>query len=53
MPRGKFRTLHQIGPARLAFLRDELLRHFARRPGAGMRPLERLCACSTWAAAAG
>ena len=27
-PRGKFRALHRIGPARLAFLRDEMLRHF-------------------------
>jgi 2-polyprenyl-6-hydroxyphenyl methylase / 3-demethylubiquinone-9 3-methyltransferase len=40
-PRGKFRTLHQIGPARLTFLRDELLRHFARA-GGGLRPLEGL-----------
>jgi 2-polyprenyl-6-hydroxyphenyl methylase/3-demethylubiquinone-9 3-methyltransferase len=40
-PRGKFRALHRIGPARLAFLRDEMLRHFARTPG-GMRPLEGL-----------
>lgn len=37
-PRGKFRALHRIGPARLAFLRDEMLRHFAR-PATGMRPL--------------
>ena len=37
-PRGKFRPLHQIGPARLAFLRDELMRHFGNRP-AGLRPL--------------
>ena len=37
---GKFRALHRIGPARLAFLRDELVRHFARPPG--MRPLEGL-----------
>ena len=39
---GKFRTLHQIGPARLTFLRDQLLRHFADGQGAGLRPLERL-----------
>src|SRR5262245_59085319 len=37
-PGGKFRPLHQIGPARLTFLRDELLRHFHRRAG-GLRPL--------------
>jgi 2-polyprenyl-6-hydroxyphenyl methylase / 3-demethylubiquinone-9 3-methyltransferase len=40
-PRGKFRALHRIGPARLGFLRDEMLRHFARGQ-AGMRPLEGL-----------
>lgn len=39
--RGKFRALHRIGPARLTFLRGELLRHFAR-PQAGLRPLEGL-----------
>lgn len=39
---GKFRTLHQIGPARLTFLRDQLLRHFERAQGAGLRPLEGL-----------
>ncbi|HJZ44065.1 MAG TPA: bifunctional 2-polyprenyl-6-hydroxyphenol methylase/3-demethylubiquinol 3-O-methyltransferase UbiG, partial [Hyphomicrobiaceae bacterium] len=36
--RGKFRALHRIGPARLAFLRDELLRHFVLAPS-GLRPL--------------
>jgi 2-polyprenyl-6-hydroxyphenyl methylase / 3-demethylubiquinone-9 3-methyltransferase len=39
--RGKFRALHRIGPARLAFVRDEMVRHFARGqsgPG-GLRPL--------------
>src|SRR6185295_3554021 len=40
-PRGKFRALHKIGPARLGFLRDEMLRHFARTQG-GMRPLKGL-----------
>jgi 2-polyprenyl-6-hydroxyphenyl methylase/3-demethylubiquinone-9 3-methyltransferase len=39
---GKFRTLHQIGPARLTFLRDALVRHVGgpqqRRP----KPLEGL-----------
>ena len=37
-PRGKFRPLHQIGPARLTFLRDELVRHFGK-PSASLRPL--------------
>jgi len=50
-PRGKFRALHRIGPARLSFLRDEMLRHFAAaRPGYGRW---RACACSTWAVVAG
>jgi 2-polyprenyl-6-hydroxyphenyl methylase / 3-demethylubiquinone-9 3-methyltransferase len=40
-PGGKFRPLHQIGPARLTFLRDELVRHF-RKQGGGLRPLEGL-----------
>ncbi len=40
-PRGKFRALHKIGPARLGFLRDEMHRHFARGQ-AVMRPLEGL-----------
>jgi 2-polyprenyl-6-hydroxyphenyl methylase/3-demethylubiquinone-9 3-methyltransferase len=38
---GKFRTLHLIGPARLAFLRDEMVRHFGRTGGTA-RPLEGL-----------
>jgi 2-polyprenyl-6-hydroxyphenyl methylase / 3-demethylubiquinone-9 3-methyltransferase len=47
-PRGKFRTLHRIGPARLGFLRDEMLRHFAlgqpaTRPLAGLRALDVGC----------
>lgn len=40
-PRGKFRALHRIGPARLAFLRDETVRHFGLA-GGGLRPLEGL-----------
>jgi len=36
--KGEFRTLHQIGPARLAFLRSEMERHFALAPRA-LRPL--------------
>jgi 2-polyprenyl-6-hydroxyphenyl methylase / 3-demethylubiquinone-9 3-methyltransferase len=39
--RGKFRALHRIGPARLAFLREEMVRHFSLS-GAGMRPLQGL-----------
>jgi 2-polyprenyl-6-hydroxyphenyl methylase/3-demethylubiquinone-9 3-methyltransferase len=36
---GKFRTLHRIGPARMTFLRDALLRHFDRPPaGRPVRP---------------
>lgn len=38
---GKFRSLHQIGPARLTFLRDSLTRHFDRRERTS-RPLEHL-----------
>lgn len=40
-PTGKFRPLHQIGPARLTFVRDELTRHFAREAG-GLRSLKEL-----------
>lgn len=40
-PTGKFRPLHQIGPARLTFVRDELTRHFGREAG-GLRPLKDL-----------
>jgi 2-polyprenyl-6-hydroxyphenyl methylase/3-demethylubiquinone-9 3-methyltransferase len=39
--KGEFRALHRIGPARLAFLRDELVRHFGRA-AAGLRPLQEL-----------
>jgi 2-polyprenyl-6-hydroxyphenyl methylase/3-demethylubiquinone-9 3-methyltransferase len=35
---GKFRALHKIGPARLTFLRDEMVRHFGLAAG-GLRPL--------------
>jgi 2-polyprenyl-6-hydroxyphenyl methylase/3-demethylubiquinone-9 3-methyltransferase len=38
---GKFRTLHLIGPARLTFLRDAMVRHFGGRGGA-VRPLDGL-----------
>jgi len=40
-PEGKFRPLHQIGPARLQFIRGELSRHFSLS-GTGLRPLEGL-----------
>jgi 2-polyprenyl-6-hydroxyphenyl methylase / 3-demethylubiquinone-9 3-methyltransferase len=40
-PQGTFSTLHQIGQARLTYLRDEMVRHFGRASG-GMRPLEGL-----------
>ena len=36
-PKGKFRPLHQIGPARLAFIREEVLRHF-KHDGKGLKP---------------
>lgn len=46
-PNGKFRPLHQIGPVRLEFIRDELLRHFALKPGlkslTGLRLLDIGC----------
>lgn len=35
-PHGKFRPLHQIGPARMGFIRQELCGHFGRT---GLRPL--------------
>lgn len=38
---GKFRPLHQLGPARITFIRDEILAHFSRTPG-GLRPLSGL-----------
>jgi 2-polyprenyl-6-hydroxyphenyl methylase/3-demethylubiquinone-9 3-methyltransferase len=37
---GKFRTLHLIGPARMTFLRDALMRHFGRQ--GVTRPLDGL-----------
>jgi 2-polyprenyl-6-hydroxyphenyl methylase/3-demethylubiquinone-9 3-methyltransferase len=38
---GKFRPLHQLGPARLAFIRDRLAAHAQRKPG-GIKILEGL-----------
>jgi 2-polyprenyl-6-hydroxyphenyl methylase / 3-demethylubiquinone-9 3-methyltransferase len=40
-PEGKFRPLHQIGPARLTFLRDELVGHFGK-PVGDLRSLQGL-----------
>jgi 2-polyprenyl-6-hydroxyphenyl methylase/3-demethylubiquinone-9 3-methyltransferase len=40
-PVGKFRPLHQIGPARLTFIRDELSHHFGCET-AGLRPFKNL-----------
>ncbi len=37
-PKGKFRPLHQIGPPRLAFIREHVCRHFKLDSGA-LRPL--------------
>ncbi len=39
--RGKFAPLHQLNPARIGYLRDQILRHFAR-DGASATPLENL-----------
>lgn len=38
-PNGKFRPLHKLGPARLAFVRQEVVRHFGL-PGRGLRPFQ-------------
>ncbi len=40
-PEGEFAPLHAIGPERLRFLREQLVRHFAR-DGNAARPLEGL-----------
>lgn len=40
-PAGKFRPLHEIGPARLAFIRDEVCRRFGRT-GKSLRSLTEL-----------
>ncbi|MCH9764762.1 MAG: bifunctional 2-polyprenyl-6-hydroxyphenol methylase/3-demethylubiquinol 3-O-methyltransferase UbiG [Alphaproteobacteria bacterium] len=36
---GKFRPLHQIGPARLTFIRDQLVSHFDQSGDAPLSPL--------------
>lgn len=40
-PTGKFRPLHQIGPVRLAFVRDQIAARFGRETG-GRHPLQDL-----------
>ena len=40
-PNGKFRPLHQIGPPRIGFVRDQILAHFSR-PAGGLKPLQDL-----------
>ncbi len=40
-PRGPFAPLHRLNPARLAFIRDQALVHFARE-GSGRRPFQGL-----------
>lgn len=42
-PNGKFRPLHQIGPPRLTFVRDQAAAHFSRDPKS-LRPLAGLTA---------
>ena len=41
-PNGAFRPLHKIGPARIAFIRDNLARHFGLAGARGIRPLNGL-----------
>lgn len=38
---GEFKPLHEIGPARLSFIRDAIVRHFNRDAG-GLRPFKGL-----------
>ncbi len=38
---GKFKPLHKLGPTRLTFVRDEIVRHFGRVSG-GLKPLKDL-----------
>lgn len=46
-PKGKFRPLHELGPARMQYLRDEIMRHFRLsgldRPLAGLRIMDVGC----------
>lgn len=40
-PAGKFKPLHKFNPVRLAYIRDQLVRHFGREPNS-IRPFEGL-----------
>jgi 2-polyprenyl-6-hydroxyphenyl methylase/3-demethylubiquinone-9 3-methyltransferase len=40
-PNGTFRPLHQLAPARLTFIRDEIIRHFGLAPR-GLKPFQGL-----------
>jgi 2-polyprenyl-6-hydroxyphenyl methylase / 3-demethylubiquinone-9 3-methyltransferase len=40
-PKGKFRPLHKFNPVRLAYIRDNMVRHFGRDPSS-IRPFEGL-----------
>lgn len=46
-PKGQFRPLHELGPARMQYLRDEMMRHFQRtnldQPLAGLRIMDVGC----------
>jgi 2-polyprenyl-6-hydroxyphenyl methylase/3-demethylubiquinone-9 3-methyltransferase len=40
-PRGKFKPLHDLGPARMEFIRDQIVAHFTLK-GGGLRPFDSL-----------
>ncbi len=46
-PKGQFRPLHELGPARMLYLRDEIMRHFQRtsldQPLAGLSVMDIGC----------
>jgi len=46
-PKGQFRPLHELGPARMQYLRDEIMRHFQMtaldRPLGGLRIMDVGC----------
>lgn len=46
-PNGTFKPLHKLGPARIGYLRDEIMRHFGRtgtdQPLAGLRIIDIGC----------
>lgn len=41
-PQGSFRSLHELGPVRVAHLCDQIVRHLKRKPKAAGKPLEGL-----------